>query len=237
MKKLLAIALTLAVALGMAACGSKNGGSTGAQAEDGVLRTAVTFDIKTMDVTKTTQDYMVPMNIFDRLFEVEVQPDGSTEIVNSLCSGYTLSDDGLTYDFTLREGVKFSNGNPLTASDVLYTFERLLKEGGANYDIALEVEGADQVLEGKADTLSGFAVKDDLEFTITLAKPNAGFIAELTSPAMSVVDAETMETVQNFGSAVEDTIGSGPYKVTEWVVNDHYTLEYNDQYWGEEQDV
>ena len=62
---------------------------------------------------------------------------------------------------------------------------------------------------------------------------NAGFIAELTGPAMSIVDAETMEEVQNFGLSCEDTIGTGPYMISEWVVNDHYTLVYNDKYWGE----
>ena len=50
---------------------------------------------------------------------------------------------------------------------------------------------------------------------------------------MSIVDKETVESVANFGLSCEDTVGTGPYKVTEWVVNDHFTLEYNDKYWGE----
>lgn len=202
-------------------------------AEDGLLRVAALYDISTMDVAQTTDNYMVPMNIFDRLFESVVQEDGSTAVVPSLCESYTVSDDGLTYTFTLRSGVVFSNGSALTASDVQYTFERLLTAGGVNDDVPLEVEGAKALQDGEADTLSGFTVLDDMHFTVTLAAANAGFLAELTGPAMSIVDRETMETVENFGLACEDTIGTGPYKVTEWVVNDHYTLEYNDKYWGD----
>ncbi len=253
MKKFFALTLAALMLFSLTACGQSNvavdepapvetetaapAPAPVAEVEDGLLRVAALYDISTMDVAQTTDNYMVPMNIFDRLFEVEVQDNGGTEIVPSLCTGYTPSEDGLTYTFTLREGVVFSNGSALTASDVQYTFERLLTAGGVNDDIPLEVAGAEALKNGEADTLAGFSVISDTEFSITLAAPNAGFIAELTGPAMSVVDKETMEQVSNFGIACEDTIGTGPYKITEWVVNDHYTLEYNENYWGEEPSV
>ena len=241
MKKLMALALTLMMTLSLVACGGgeSEGSDSGAASnvEAGLLRVAALYDITTMDVAQTTDNYMVPMNIFDRLFEVEVKADGSTEIVGSLCESYTVSDDGLTYTFKLKDGVVFSNGSGLEASDVQYTFERLLTAGGVNDDVPLEVLGAEELKSGAADTLAGFKVTSDVDFSITLAAPNAGFIAELTGPAMSIVDRETMGTVKNFGIACEDTIGTGPYKITEWVVNDHYTLEYNDKYWGEEPSV
>lgn len=241
MKRILAGVLAAAAVFGMTACGQQADpsegtvtGSASGDALSGVLRVAAVADMTTMDVTKTTNDYMVPMNVFDRLFEVEVQPDGSSQIVPSLCEDHTISEDGKTYHFVLKEGVTFSNGNPLTASDVQYTFEWLLTAGGVNDDVALEVEGAQALKDGQADSLSGFHVIDDRTFEITLTNANAGFLAELTGPAMSIVDGETMEQAKNFGIACEDTIGTGPYKITEWVVNDHYTLEYNDRYWGEE---
>ena len=241
MKRVLAGVLAAAAVFGMTACGQQADpsegtvtGSASGDALSGVLRVAAVADMTTMDVTKTTNDYMVPMNVFDRLFEVEVQPDGSSQIVPSLCADHTISEDGKTYHFVLKEGVTFSNGNPLTASDVQYTFEWLLTAGGVNDDVALEVEGAQALKDGQADSLSGFHVIDDRTFEITLTNANAGFFAELTGPAMSIVDGETMEQAKNFGIACEDTIGTGPYKITEWVVNDHYTLEYNDRYWGEE---
>lgn len=244
MKRFLAGVLAAASIFGLTACGQgadpsadpSVGGSV-SSAEQGVLRVAALADITTMDVTKTTNDYMVPMNVFDRLFEVEVQQDGSSLIVPSLCVDHTVSGDGRTYTFTLRDGVVFSNGNALTAEDVKYTFEWLLTAGGVNDDVALEVEGAQALKDGQAEALSGFRVVDAHTFEITLTKANAGFLAELTGPAMSIVDKETMEQAKNFGIACEDTIGTGPYRITEWVVNDHYTLEYNDQYWGEEPSV
>ncbi len=203
---------------------------------EGVLRTAILYDISTMDVTKTTDDYMIPMNVFDRLFETRTV-DGTAQVVESLCTDYSVSEDGLTYDFVLRDGVVFSNGNPLTASDVRYSFERLLKENRSNTDIVLEIAGAEAVANGEADTLSGFAISDDTHFSITLSAPNAGFTAELSAACMSVMDEETMLEADNFGTDVADTIGTGPYIITEWVSNDHYTLVYNPNYWGGEPSV
>ncbi len=250
MKKLISCIVIAALALSCCACGASGSAASSASnaapavpaaasvpVEDGILRVAALYDISTMDVAQTTDNYMVPMNIFDRLFESEVESDGSTAIVPSLCEGYTVSEDGLTYSFTLREGIVFSNGSELTASDVQYSFERLLTAGGVNDDVPLEVLGSAALQNGDSDTLEGFVVTDDLHFDITLAAANAGFIAELTGPAMSIVDKETMESVDAFGLECADTIGTGPYVVTEWVVNDHYTLEYNDKYWGDEPSV
>ncbi len=227
MKKVLAMTVALILAL---LCGAAAAGSV----EPGLLRTAVLYDISTMDVARTTDNYMIPMNVFDRLFET--RPDGAaSQVVKSLVTDYGISADGLTYDFTLREGVVFSNGSALTASDVQFTFERLLKIHDQNTDIPLEVLGGQAVMDGTAERLEGFRVTDDTHFSITLASANAGFPAELTSPAMSIVDAETM--TDGFGKDPTATIGSGPYTVREWVANDHYTLEYNEKYWGPEPSV
>lgn len=243
MKKIIALTIVLVMALGLAACGSSDsapasGAATAAPAapaasdlEEGLLRAACLSDISTMDVTKTTDDYMVPMNVFDRLFEVELQADGSSEIVGSLCQSYELSDDGLTYTFKLRDDVVFSNGESFTASDVKFSFERLLTAGGVNDDIALEVLGAKELKEGSADSLAGIELVDDHTLKLSLVQANAGFIAELTAPAMSIVDQESFS--EDFGQTCDATIGTGPYKITEWVVNDHFTLEYNELYWGE----
>ena len=149
------------------------------------------------------------MNVFDRLFEVEVQSDGSSKVVPSLCTDYTVSGDGLTYTFTLRDGVVFSNGSALTASDVQYTFERLLTAGGVNDDVPLEVLGGEALKNGEAQSLEGFKVIDDTHFSITLAAPNAGFVAELTGPGVSIVDAETMTSlnpVMTVGRQVAETL-------------------------------
>ena len=231
MKKTAALSMAAAVMLGSAALTAYAG-----EAEDGLLRTAVLYDMATMDVAHTTDNYMVPMNVFDRLFETRAE-DGTAQVVKSLCEDYSVSEDGLTYEFTIRPDVVFSNGNTLTASDVKYTFERLLITAAENTDIPMEVVGSEALMNGETDQLEGITVTDDTHLTITLNAPNAGFLAELSAPAMSIVDEQTLAEVKNFGTDPADTIGSGPYVVTEWVANDHYTLEYNDKYWGEEPTV
>ncbi len=225
MRKILALILALGMLSGMAAAEG---------VEPGTLRIAVLYDISTMDVARTTDNYMVPMNVFDRLLETRPEGDAS-KVVGSLATDYTVSGDGLTYSFTLREGVAFSNGSPLTASDVQFSFERLLKLHDQNTDIPLEVVGGREVMEGAAEHLAGFTVADDTHFSVTLTAANAGFPAELTAPAMSIVDAETMS--EGFGRIPAETVGTGPYIVTEWVANDHYTLVFNEKYWGPAPDV
>lgn len=207
------------------------------EADGKVLDIALSSDISTMDVMGTSKDYMVPMNVFDRLFDIKVNDDGSTEIVNGLATDYTVSDDGLTYTFTLREGVKFSNGQDFTAEDVEYTFMHLLSPESINADIPLEVEGAQDYMDGKADTVSGIKVDGDYQISMTLAKPNAGFVSELTSAVVGIIDKTTVEGASNFGIDVDETVGTGPYIVTEWVNNDHITLVKNENYWGEEPSV
>lgn len=233
MKRLLTLALALAILACFAACGNVTD-TDGAQSgdEEGVLRIAFPADITTMDLAKTTSDYFIPMNIYDRLFEIQVQSDGSTEIVNSLVSNYSVSDDGLTYSFTLRDDVTFSNGDPLMASDVEFTFKRLLTyPGSVNPDIPLEIKGAQALYDGQTDTLEGFVVTGDYTFEITLDTPNAGFIAELTGVQMSIMDAKAVESASNFGIDPAETIGSGPYIVTDWKVNESITLVKNENYW------
>ncbi len=204
--------------------------------EPGLLRAAMRYDINTMDVAETTDDYQIPMNIFERLFET--RPDGEqSRIENSLCRSYTVSEDGCTYEFEILDHVVFSNGNPLTSSDVKYTFERLLSKAEQNVEIPLEVVGGEALMNKEAETLSGFEVKDDTHFSITLNSPNAGFIAELSSPCMSIVDEESTKDAKGFGKNPAETIGSGPYVVKEWLPNDHFTLEYNPRYHGPEPSV
>lgn len=218
------ILLLMALAIVLSACASPVN-----RVAAGTLRTAAGSDMATMDVAHNTADYQVALNVFDRLFETRMI-DGEATLVNSLCTGYEMSDDGLTYDFTLREGVVFSNGDPLTSADVKYSFERLLAIAHVNTDIAAEIKGGKAMLAGEANELEGFVIRDDTHFSITLEGANAGFVAELSSPAMSIVNARTTKAAKSFGIDPAETIGSGPYTIDEWVTNDHYSFSYNERY-------
>lgn len=206
------------------------------RARRGRLTTAQSFGMSTMDMAHNDSVYWAPLNIFDRLFETRMI-DGEAVVVNSLCEDYHVSDDGLTYDFTLREGVRFSNGDALTSSDVRYSFSRLLVEAAVNTDIPLEIRGGRALMDKQAEELEGFTIQDDTHFSIVLESPNAGFVAELSSAAMSIVNERVTRQAKSFGIEPAETIGSGPYYVVEWIPNEHFVMRYNELYWGEEPTV
>ncbi len=206
-------------------------------ADDGdkILHLGWGADIQTMDVHKTTDNYAVPLSIFDRLLEVQLNDDGSTELVNSIAKDYEISDDGLTYSFTLRDDVYFSDGTQLTAEDVEATFTRMFTlEDSVQTDFTTCIKGAQAILDGETDTLEGVHVTDDLHFEITLEEPFAGFLSVLATPTCCIMSKANLEEAgDDFGQVPEKTIGSGPYMVTEWIRNDSLTLVRNPKYWGE----
>ena len=216
--------------------GTVIGGAFSASADEGkVLNIAWNADMQTMDVHKTTSNYAIPLAIFDRLLEVELKDDGSSELVKSLLEDYSISDDGLVYSFTLKDGLKFSDGSDLTSEDVEYTFTRMFAlPESVQTDFTTAILGSEAVMNGEADTLEGFKVIDDQNFEITLTSPYASFLAVLATPTCCIFSKENVEEAgEDFGIVPEKTIGSGPYMVTSWIANDSVTLEANPYYWGE----
>ena len=114
-------------------------------------------DADTVDPQCTSEYYTIALNVFDRLVEIQAEKDGTSEIVPSLADSREISPDGLTYRFHLHEGVTFSNGSPLTSSDIRYTLTRLLTHPDAeNQDVAMPIRGAEALHNGKASDLAGF---------------------------------------------------------------------------------
>ena len=199
----------------------------------GYLVAALNADIQTADVQKTSKDYEVPFNIFDRLVDVEVDADGNSKIVPSLAESWDISDDGLEYTFHLRQGVKFHNGNDFTAEDVAYTFHRMLTvEGGVNTEFIDQIKGADELLAGETDTLEGVEVVDDYTIKVTLKEPFAGFLASISSPGVSIYDSEATEAAgDQFGMDPAVTVGTGPFEFASWSFNNQLVLTRNEDYW------
>ncbi len=190
---------------------------------------AVEDEPDTVDFQCTTIHYTIATNVFNRLVEMESDGDGNVVIRPSLAESWEVSKDGLVYTFRLREDVAFSNGSPLTAEDVRYTFERLLTHpDSCNQDIADNIVGADLLESGKAETLEGFRVLNDQSFSITLTEPFEAFLACLSMPGASILDKETTEEAgDRFGQEPAWTVGTGSYILREWTAGEGMILSAN----------
>jgi ABC-type transport system substrate-binding protein len=198
------------------------------------LNVALTDDPGTADVQKTTDAYGIPLNIYDRLVESVTTSPGKSELVPGLAENWEISNDGLVYTFHLKKNVKFQNGETFKADDVLYTFDRMLdpKTKALNTDFLDMIQGADDRMSGKASSTSGLKVIDDNTIQITLSKPFAPFLANLAAPACSIYNRKaTTEAGDQFGLDPSKTIGTGPFKLKSWKVNDSCVLTANKDYW------
>lgn len=195
---------------------------------------AVEDNMDTVDFQCTTIYYTVATNVFDRLVEMENDGEGNVKISPSLAKAWEVSEDGRRYTFHLRENVKFSNGSPLTASDVLYTLTRLLTHpDSCNRDIADPILGAEQLEKGEADRLEGFALLSDLDFSITLKQPFEAFLACLSMPGASILDEETTVAAgDRFGLDPAWIIGTGPFVLWQWQPGQDMTFRANPDCWS-----
>lgn len=172
----------------------------------------------------------IAQNLFDGLTELNNQ----MEVVPALAERWSISDDGTVYTFYLRKDAKFHTGKPVTASDVKYSWERALWKETGSYSTWLmyPITGAAAVESGETRELAGVKVIDDHTFEVTLGHP-AGYFLGLTSRwQYFVVDRETVEKYGKDWTKAGNLVGSGAYKMTEWVEGDHVTIEANEDYWG-----
>lgn len=242
-KSILAIC-SLSLLLGLSACTAKKSDINNenkidtkmneALSSDNIVRTAIKSDIQTIDMHKTSNNYMVPLNVFDRLVEVEVK-DGKSEIVPSLAKSWDISEDGKTYILHLMEGVKFHNGEDFKADDVVYSLNRIVTvQGAVNSGFVSQIEGFDELTNGVATELSGVKAIDDYTIEIKLKEPYAGFMASLAAAPVSILDEKTTTMAgDKFGIEPEFTVGTGPFKLKEWKLNEGIELVKNENYWKE----
>jgi ABC-type transport system substrate-binding protein len=192
----------------------------------------VTFnnDLTTLDpqVGYDWQNWSVIKSIFDGLMDYK---PGTTELEPDLAESYTVSDDGLTYTFKLREGLKFHNGRAVTPADVKYSLERAVNPstqspGGGYFSM---IKGYDDVAGGKATELSGIATPDDRTVVITLTRPDATFLHLMAINFGFVVPKEEIEKAgADWGKA---PVGTGAFKFVEWVPGQRIVLERNKDYY------
>lgn len=144
---------------------------------------------------------------------------------------WTISPDHRTYTFTLRPGLRFSNGDPVTASDFAYSITRSLNpslKSPSAPTYLLDIQGAGAVLARKTKTVSGLKVLNQRTLQITTRWPVAYFLTELTYPTSFALDRKQIEKYGTDSTAwYSNPIGSGPYKVKSWTPNQQMMLVPN----------
>ncbi|MFT3688773.1 ABC transporter substrate-binding protein [Paenirhodobacter sp.] len=193
------------------------------------LDPAEAFELSTAEITSNSYSLLVRLDLND-----------TSKVTPDLAESWTLSDDGMTYTFKLRPGVTFASGNPLTAADVAYSFERVVKLDLSPGFLFTQLGITGENVADKAKAV------DDLTFQLTVDKPYApSFVLNvLSSTAGAVVDKKVVEAnakpaegawPTDFGNAWLKTnhAGSGPFVTRVWKANEAVVMERNPNYFGE----
>ncbi len=232
MNRSLAAGCVIAVTVGLAACGSSGGptiGKTSLPPPVSSLVVETSFVLKTLDPARMFEPtgLMIDHVLYDTL--LTYQGSDVTTPVPDLATSYTASADARTYTFTLRKGVTFANGDPVTAADVVFS---LMRTKNINGNPSFLMAGITATAPS-----SGTVV-------LTSSTPNTAIPAILTNPALGIVDARKVQaaggsdaanaaTADKAESSLNTTSeGSGPYTLTSYSTTTEVVLTANPRYWG-----
>lgn len=176
--------------------------------------------------------YVVDM-IFAGMFERDPQTGSVVYGDSSIATGCTLSNDNKTYTFKLKEGVKFSDGTPLTSADVQFTFELVAhpKYDGPRMEVTADLVGAKDFTDGKTDHIAGIVCEDDLTISFTVEEANSTKLDDFGYGIMSK-DYYKFETWDEFKDFNHKPMGAGPLKLKEYTPGQRVLLELNEYYFG-----
>jgi peptide/nickel transport system substrate-binding protein len=183
---------------------------------------AESFELSAAEVISNCYSQLVKLDLAD-----------TTKVKGDLAESWTISEDGLTYEFKLRPGMKFASGNPVTAADLAFAFERMVKlDKSPGFLVEQLGLTADNVTE-KARAI------DPATFSLTIDKPYApSFVLNVMAASpVSAVDRNLLLAHvkdNDFGNAWLKTnfAGSGPFKLREWRANEVVVMERNDNFYG-----
>ncbi|MBL8162388.1 MAG: ABC transporter substrate-binding protein [Anaerolineae bacterium] len=158
--------------------------------------------------------------------------DSSGEPSPELAESWTISEDGMTYTFVLRDGIMFSNGRAITAEDIKYSFTRLQSPDTASptaymFDM---VEGTAEYIAGDATEISGITVVDEKTVEFKLARPEWTLMKRFALPPGMIVAREQVEGAENFA---REPLGAGPFVLDSWESGVRLSFSANPNYWRE----
>lgn len=243
-RNFLKVAGVSAAALGLAACGGSKSGSTAtsgstAGSTAGGVNTAgftVQYGSNPETLDPALNSAIDASNTIITIFEPLLLINENNEVVGGQAESWEASEDGLTWTFTMRDGLKWSDGTDLTAKDFEYSFKRM-----ANPDTAAPyaetclgmIDGFDAAQAGDPDALNVKASDDGKTLTIVLSYPCSYFDKMAAFAAMSPVQQATVEANGDSWCTSADTfVSNGPYMITDWTPSERIVLSKNPNYVG-----
>lgn len=197
-------------------------------------------------------------NVYDTLYRYEGDGDGGSIIVPRLATGHSVSADGLTYTFNLRDDVYFSNGDHMTSTDAVYSWCRVIGMGapssGVNWILTQSFDCNDA--DGNHDDWGGerLNVIDDYSFSVEIYDPSAAFVATIAYTVGSVINSDLCEAnrviveddvnttdvdessddfCHEFMDEAQVGAGTNAYMVSQWARGTRLVMEPNWMYWEE----
>lgn len=186
---------------------------TGEPDPDASITVGLVLEPTNLDIRRTSGAALEQI-LIDNVYEGLVTRTQDNEIEESLASAYEISDDGLTYTFTLHEGVTFHDGSPLTVDDVVASLTQVKDDPEFVGHAALA-------------SVASIAASDESTVVLTLSQPDQNLLFALTGPAGLVLrsgDETDLKTAAN---------GTGPFTLAQWRQGDSIELTRNDEYWGD----
>jgi peptide/nickel transport system substrate-binding protein len=221
----LVLALAMIAALGLSGC-AKQTETTGTTTEKDATLDTFTFaqgaDPRGLDPARVDdlESGKVIVNMYEGLTKYAAD---STAVEPSLAESWVVSDDGLSYTFKLRQGVKFHDGTDFNADAVKVNIDRQLPP---------KVDDNMPYASFCFGTVKDVEVVDPSTVKINLTQPNTAFLANLAMGiAAPIVSPKAL--ADNNNSVMETPVGTGPYKFVKWNKGENVVLERNDEYWGE----
>jgi peptide/nickel transport system substrate-binding protein/oligopeptide transport system substrate-binding protein len=205
------------------------GEPSGPPVRGGTFHMALAEDIPTLDPAFAGYD-VGSWSMSIAIFSALVDYGTGLTLEGDLAKTWSLSPDQLTYTFHLRSGVEFSNGTPMTASDVAFSLERIVNPATASPGAYLfsNIVGATQYAAGKASSISGIITPNTDTVIIKLVKPEPYFLNILAMPYARVMSPAQ---VAKWGKSIsQHPLGTGPFELQSWVPGQKMVLVRNPHY-------